>query len=345
MTNLCAALPLLVVSASLAATIRVEDHGAKGDGTTLDTAAIQAAIEACTAAGGGEVLFGPHRYLTGSLELRSNVTLKLDPRAVVLGSENLADYTNGGLIRGNGVTNTGIEGGTIDGRGDIWWEKARSYTGPAWRETAQFEYQAKKRPSFVRFSGCSKVVVRDVLLTGSPSWTLHLYRSTDCLVERVKIRNPLYGPNTDGIDINSCQRVTVRDCDIITGDDGIVLKSTDPGHDHPSEDILVERCTIWSACNCLKIGTETHDHSPESASPTAISTAGRKLGWSVRSRAWRSNRSTAPTCRTSWSKTSPWTMSGRRSSSASATAAGTRSGRGKSSPGCLATSATSPSAT
>jgi len=260
MTNLCAALPLLVVSASLAATIRVEDHGAKGDGTTLDTAAIQAAIEACTAAGGGEVLFGPHRYLTGSLELRSNVTLKLDPRAVVLGSENLADYTNGGLIRGNGVTNTGIEGGTIDGRGDIWWEKARSYTGPAWRETAQFEYQAKKRPSFVRFSGCSKVVVRDVLLTGSPSWTLHLYRSTDCLVERVKIRNPLYGPNTDGIDINSCQRVTVRDCDIITGDDGIVLKSTDPGHDHPSEDILVERCTIWSACNCLKIGTETHDH-------------------------------------------------------------------------------------
>ena len=257
--SLALLLPLLALTASGAVTVKVDDQGAKGDGSTLDTAAIQAAIDACANGGGGQVLFGPRTYLSGSLELRSGVTLKLNPKTVLLGSDNLADYTHGGLIRGNGSTDVGIESGTIDGQGDVWWEPGEPYRGPDWRGTAQFGYRALKRPSFVRFSGCSNVTVRDLTLTGSPSWTLHLYRSKDCLVERVKIRNPLHGPNTDGIDINSCQRVTVRDCDIITGDDGIVLKSTDPGHDHPSEDITVERCRVWSACNCLKIGTETHD--------------------------------------------------------------------------------------
>jgi hypothetical protein len=110
----------------------------------------------------------------------------------------------------------------------------------------------------VRFAGCSDLVVRDVRLVGSPSWTLHLQRCQRVLVEDVTIRNPLYGPNTDGIDINACTDVVVRRCDIVTGDDGVVLKSTAPGREHPSRNILVEDCRIWSACNGFKIGTETH---------------------------------------------------------------------------------------
>jgi hypothetical protein len=103
------------------------------------------------------------------------------------------------------------------------------------------------------------VRVAGVKLTNSPAWTLHLQRCRDVSVEHVTIRNPFHGPNTDGIDVNSCQDVTIAGCDIVTGDDGIVLKSTEPGHDHPSRRITVTGCRVWSACNCLKIGTETHD--------------------------------------------------------------------------------------
>ncbi|MHB8901701.1 MAG: glycoside hydrolase family 28 protein, partial [Thermoguttaceae bacterium] len=123
----------------------------------------------------------------------------------------------------------------------------------------QFDYEALPRPSFLYFRRCRDLVLRDVTLKNSPAWTVHLLRCQNARVETVTIRNPLHGPNTDGIDVNSSIDVVIRRCDIITGDDGVVLKSTEPGHDHPSRNITVEDCRIWSACNCLKIGTETHD--------------------------------------------------------------------------------------
>ncbi|MBN2452339.1 MAG: right-handed parallel beta-helix repeat-containing protein [Lentisphaeria bacterium] len=255
---------LIAVSAAAAAPavrLDVRAHGAVGDGRNKDTAAIQRAIDACGTAGGGEVVFPPGRYLSGSLRLRAGVHLVLDPGATLLGSADVADFREGPLLLAQDVEDVGIRGGgTIDGQGTAYWEPARTYQGPPWRGTAQFEYRALKRPSFLRFQGCRGVVVRDVTLANSPSWTLHLLRCGNARVEHVTIRNPLHGPNTDGIDINSCTDVVVRHCDIITGDDGIVLKSTEPGHDHPSRDISVEDCRVWSACNAFKIGTETHDH-------------------------------------------------------------------------------------
>ncbi len=259
MRYLIPSLLALAVSAS-AATISVRDHGAAGDGTTKDTAAIQQAIDACAEAGGGRVVFPKGRYLSGSLQLKSKVVLVIEPEAVLLGSADLADFKAGPLLGATEATEIGIEGGgTIDGQGESWWDKVKTYTGEPWHGTAQFEYKARKRPSFIRFTRCSGVVVRNVTLTQSPSWTLHLLRCQRVMVDHVVIRNPLYGPNTDGIDVNSCIDVTIRNCDIVTGDDGVVLKSTEPGHDHPSRNITVEDCRIWSACNGLKIGTETHD--------------------------------------------------------------------------------------
>lgn len=243
-----------------AASFDVLAHGAKGDGVALDTAAIQAAIDACAAAGGGKVVFAKGRYLTGSVELKSGVHLVLMPQAVILGSRSLADYPSRRLIHAKDAADIGIEGpGVIDGQGDCFWEKSKPYQGPSYRGTAQFEYRALPRPSFIHFSRCRNVVLEDVTLKNSPAWTVHLERCRGARLEKLTIRNPLHGPNTDGIDINSSIDVLVRDCDIITGDDGVVLKSTEPGHDHPSQNITVEGCRIWSACNTLKIGTETHD--------------------------------------------------------------------------------------
>ncbi len=242
-----------------AADMNVKACGAIGDGVALDTPALQSAIDACAADGGGRVVFPAGRYLTGSLRLASGVTLVVMPQATILGSKAMRDYPRGGLLEAAGASNIGIEGGgVIDGQGEAFWEKAGEYKGPPWRGTAQFEYRALKRPSFIHFLGCTNVVLRDITLTNSPSWTVHLQRCVSASVERVTIRNPLFGPNTDGIDINSCIGVRVRNCDIITGDDGVVLKSNEPGHGHPSRDIRVENCRIWSACNALKIGTETH---------------------------------------------------------------------------------------
>jgi hypothetical protein len=243
-----------------AAEVNVKTCGALGDGVALDTPAIQRAINACATGGGGRVVFPAGRYLTGSLRLASGITLVVTPQATLVGSKAMRDYPLGKLLDAYGATQIGIEGGgVIDGQGEAFWEKQGAYQGPPWRGTAQFEYRALKRPSFIHFSRCTNVVVRDITLLNSPSWTLHLQRCVSATVERVTIRNPLFGPNTDGIDLNSCTGVRVRHCDIITGDDGVVLKSSEPGHDHPSRDIRVEHCRIWSACNALKIGTETHD--------------------------------------------------------------------------------------
>ncbi len=251
----------LAASRGEAGSFNVRDHGAAGDGATLDTAALQKAIDACAAAGGGQVVFPKGAYLSGSLELKSGVHLVLAPEAVLLGSRNLKDYPSRKLIIASDATDVGIEGGgTIDGQGEAFWKKRdKTYAGPPYRGTAQFNYEALSRPSFLYFRRCRDVTIRGVTLKNSPSWTVHLLRCRNALVENVTIRNPLHGPNTDGIDINSSIDVTVRGCDIITGDDGVVLKSTEPGHDHPSLNITVENCRIWSACNCLKLGTETHD--------------------------------------------------------------------------------------
>ncbi len=249
---------VLLASAATAAQVNVRDHGAVGDGVAKDTKAIQQAIDVCAEGGGGRVVLPRGRYLSGSLVLRDGVTLVVEPEAVLLGSRELADFS-GPLLGAKDARNIGIEGGgTIDGQGEAYWEKARDYAGPAWKGTAQFEYKALRRPAFIRLVDCSDITVRNVKLVGAPSWTLHLHRCQRAVIEDVVIRNPLYGPNTDGIDLNACTDIAVRRCDIVTGDDGIVLKSTGPGRDHPSRNILVEDCRIWSACNGFKIGTETH---------------------------------------------------------------------------------------
>ncbi|MBI4979469.1 MAG: right-handed parallel beta-helix repeat-containing protein, partial [Spirochaetes bacterium] len=250
-----------LVTTAYAARYDVTAYGAKGDGDTKDTAAIQKAVDACADAGGGEVFFPKGVFLSGSIILKSGVILFISPDAVMRGSTNIADYTKGALINAEDIEKTGIEGGgIIDGQGSAFWvKKEKTYSGRAWGASAMGNYIALKRPAFIHFKRCREITMRNIMLTNSPMWTVHLQRCTNVRADNVTIRNHLSGWNTDGFDINSCVDVRITGCDIITGDDAIVLKSSEPGYDHPSRDILAENCRIWTTCSGFKIGTETHD--------------------------------------------------------------------------------------
>lgn len=222
-------------------------HGAAGDGQTLDTAAIQAAIDAC-AGTGGTVILGPGTYHSGTVWLRSGMTFRLEEGARLLGSTAREDWTGPGLVSADGIEDIVLEGpGTIDGNGTHWWIQLL-ISEDGWRPD---------RLVWIRDS--RRVTVRDVFLTQSPKWTLHFLWCDDVLADGVRIRNTVgdrtTSPNTDGIDIDACRRVEVRNCDIETGDDCIVVKNGTPGWRRASYDIDVHHCTCAAWANGFKIGT------------------------------------------------------------------------------------------
>jgi polygalacturonase len=227
------------------------DFGTAGTGKTLDTVPLQKAIDAVHARGGGVVLVPPGVYLTGTLELKSNVTLHLSAGATLLGSRQLADYpehvpaarsytdnyTRRSMIWAEGQENIGLEGaGTIDGQGAF-------FSGP---------YLV--RPYMIRVVGCRRVRVRDLTIRESPMWVQHYLLSDDVVIDGVTVRSQV-NHNNDGIDIDSCRRVRISNCDINSEDDGIVLKSTTAT---PSSDVVITNCVVSSMCNAIKLGTESH---------------------------------------------------------------------------------------
>jgi polygalacturonase len=241
----------LATAPMLAYSVNVREHGARGDGHNLDTKSLQAAIDACGARGGGITYVPPGRYLTGTLFLRSGVTLHLAMGSVLLGSKDLMhypetraklrsytdNYTDKSLIYGEDLERTGIEGaGTIDGQG------------------AAFEGPYKRRPFTIRMIGCRGVSIRDVRIQDSPMWVQHYLGCEDVHIAGVRVHSRV-NQNNDGIDIDSCARVRIADCDIWSGDDAIVLKATTS---RPCRDVVVTNCVISSNCNGLKLGTESN---------------------------------------------------------------------------------------
>jgi polygalacturonase len=234
-----------------AAVFDVRERGAAADGTTLATKAIQAAVDACAAAGGGTVYFPPGRYLSGTIFLKSGVALDLEAGAVLLGSRNLADYpetvqvfrsytdvyTKKSLIYAEKVENIAIRGrGRIDGQG-------ASFKGP---------YLV--RPYMIRVSECRNILVEDVTIVDSPMWVQHYLACSDVVIRGIKVYSKV-NSNNDGIDIDCSERVRISDCDINSGDDAIVLKST---ANRPCRDVVVTNCTLSTHCNALKLGTESN---------------------------------------------------------------------------------------
>jgi polygalacturonase len=238
------------------------EFGAASDGIALDTTALQAAIDACAANGGGTVFLPAGRYRTGALSFRDNITLHLDSGASLLGSQDFSDYpaipnrwegaeqmTHSPLLGGSGLKNVTITGrGTVDGQGEPWWsahlEKSLAYP----------------RPRLVSFTGCQNVLVEGVTLTNSPAWTVNPVRCENVTVRGVTILNPPESPNTDGINPDSCRLVRISDCCVSVGDDCITIKSgaesIPPARRAACRDVTITNCTLERGHGGVVIGSE-----------------------------------------------------------------------------------------
>ncbi len=243
-------------------------YHAAGDGKTLDTAAIQRTIdEAAAYAGKAQVLLrGGHKYLVGTLELKGAIDFHLADDAEILISTRREDYrggltgsadaatmasAGGGVIVANGAQGLKISGtGTLQGRAK---EFMKSYDKPnEWWLPSDF------RPKMFVLTRCKDLEVRDITFAEAPNWGLHMLGCDGVLVDRVKVRNLLDVPNCDGIDPDHSRNVEIRNCDLVCGDDGVVIKCSRQTVDYGEcSNIHVHDCVIDTQDAGLKIGTET----------------------------------------------------------------------------------------
>jgi polygalacturonase len=265
-------------------------YGAVPGGDMLCTKALQSAVDACHAAGGGEVLIPAGVFKIGTIHLKSNVHLYLQQGGILRGSMNLDDYEpytpekpfkplHKGLFFTEDAENISLTGeGQVDGNGDHFFEmdQAKSLDSIATRFTRQGsrfrEVQSgigdgpvvpKDRPyqMFV-FSNCKKVTVKDLSITNSPFWCMHFADCDAVHVSGIRLWNNLLAPNADGIDITSCTNVIIDGCDIRAGDDALAIVGYDhhfeiPGFKHLrhiSENIIISNCNLQSYSSGIRIG-------------------------------------------------------------------------------------------
>jgi alpha-L-rhamnosidase len=247
-------------------------YGAVRDGKTLNTQAIQSAIDKCAAGGGGTVLIPQGEFLSGAIFLKPGVHLHLDKGAVLQGSTNIADYPEmetrieghfqvwiPALVNAANVDHLRIDGeGMIQGGGKPFWDEFWSARA-ANKETKNLDV---KRPRNIFIRDSKDVQISGISLRQSGFWNLHLYRCQNVLVEKMDIRTPLKAPSTDGIDVDSCQNVTIQGCYISVDDDNIALKGNkgtsalDDKTILPDENIHISDCEFGLGNAALTLGSE-----------------------------------------------------------------------------------------
>ena len=265
------------VAPQQANTYQVKDFGAKGDGKTLDTHAIQAAIDAA-ARTQGTVIFDGGVYLSGSLFLKNGVTFRVDQGVRLQGSQNIDDYPllptrvagiemtwPAALLNVYKEKNVKLTGdGIIDGNGKVFWDSywklRRQYDPKGIRWAADYDC---RRPRLIQFFEAQDVRLETLSLYRSGFWTVHICYSQDVTVSGVIIRNNEggRGPSTDGIDIDSSRKVLVENCDITCNDDALCMKA---GRDsdglrvsRPTEDVVIRDCIVRDAAAGVTFGSET----------------------------------------------------------------------------------------
>jgi polygalacturonase len=234
--------------------LNVLDFGAKGDGLTNDTAAIQKALDACGESG-GTVLVPEGVFLTGSLVLHANTTLQLSPRANLLGSPDIADYPlenvrwegefregHRALLSASNAANVTITGGAIFGP-PLPLGKLRNPRGPV----------------LIELTGCTNATLENFTTQYQQLWSIHVLFCNHLTARNLIIRT--VSANGDGLDVDSCDGVTIEHCDINTGDDAISLKSgrglAAQNLDRPTQNVVIRDCRLHSSIYAaLGIGTE-----------------------------------------------------------------------------------------
>lgn len=250
------AMPALFPAPTTGVRLDPRDFGAKVDGTTKDTVAIQRALDRCAVLGGGEVVLAGGTFLTGAIRVGSHTTLRVEDGAVLQGSPDVADYP---------VVQVRWEGRWVPGHTALVWAqearnicltgKGRIQGSPA--IPGRVAPSGLRHPALLEFISVSGLVVSDLATQQNDMWSIH-----PVYCEDVQFRNLTVHGGADGIDVDSCRRVVIDHCDFDTADDCISLKSGRGLEGNmiarPTEDVSIADCTFrdrrWA---CIGIGSET----------------------------------------------------------------------------------------
>lgn len=257
----------------------ITDFGASTDSTKLNTQAIQSIIDKANDDGGGTIVIPKGVYLTGALFFKPKTKLRLLDGAVLKGSDDISNYPlipsrmegqslmyYAALINAYYVDSFSIAGpGIIDGNGLKYWKAfwaRRDSMSKIGKSATNLEVH---RPRLLFIWGCNDVTIQNVKLHNSGFWTTHLYQCNNVLIDGCDIRSPyrpVPAPSTDGVDIDVCKKVTVRNCYISVNDDAVCIKGGKGPNAHKLpqngivEDVLVENCTFGDSHGTLTLGSE-----------------------------------------------------------------------------------------
>ena len=247
----------------------ITSYGAIGDGKTLNTTAIQAAIDDCARCGGGRVTVPDGAFITGSIELRSNVEVHIEAGGILYGSGDCKDYPerqnlrhvdaaflprrrSASLIFAEECENIALTGpGRIDGQGDRFVRPVEN----SWMPYKQLDLLTPPRVVF--FAGCSNVRVENLTLQNSPGgWAFWVHDCDEESFDRENIRAKVEYPNNDGIHINCSRNVTVSNCNITCGDDCIIVRANTSSlrEKKACDGVTVTNCNLTTWCNAIRVG-------------------------------------------------------------------------------------------